>query len=311
MARWSDVRWVLLGLVLAGCGQGTTPKTTAESKPRPPRAEAPVEESVSETSSGDDLQPLSVEPIQTAAAAAPQGGPPEDAGRKQDSVVEALKPFNTLLGDWEGKTRKQFEGFSRVDNLKWLWDFKKDRAQPSVAFHSDKSPYFLNGWITYLPEKEEFRLTTESPDKEVRVYEGTWAEMGEPKQESDGKKLQWSFKLRLAQVEPAEGEQYQIELALQENNRYHMAISKKPPRGSQFVQLDVVGTQRKNTSFAVADSDNPGPKCIVSGGLGTTSVTYQGKTFYVCCSGCASAFEEDPERWIAKKAKQDAEKKEE
>jgi hypothetical protein len=308
MARWSDVRWLLMGLLLAGCGQSTPPKTTVEARTKPAGVDTPVEKPVPATD--DDLQPLSIEPVNTAAAA-PQAAEPEEAGRKQDSVVEALRPFNTLLGDWEGKTRKQFEGFARVDNLKWLWDFKKDRAQPSVAFHSDKSPYFQSGWITYLPEKEAFRLTTESPEKEVRVYEGTWTEMGEPKQESDGKKLQWSFKLRLTQVEPAEGEQYQVELALQENNRYHLALSKKPPRGSQFVQLDVVGTQRKNTSFAVADSDNPGPKCIVSGGLGTSSVTYQGKTYYVCCSGCAAAFEEDPERWIAKKAKQDAEKKEE
>jgi hypothetical protein len=115
----------------------------------------------------------------------------------------------------------------------------------------------------------------------------------------------------LTQVSPAEGDQFQVDLALQENNRYHLAIAKRPQKGMQFVQLDVVGTQRKNTNFAVADSDNPGPKCIVSGGLGTIQVSYMGKSYYVCCSGCAAAFQEDPERWIAKKAKQDAEKKKE
>jgi YHS domain-containing protein len=32
-------------------------------------------------------------------------------------------------------------------------------------------------------------------------------------------------------------------------------------------------------------------------------VSYQGKSYPVCCSGCAAAFNDDPERWIAKMMK--------
>ena len=43
------------------------------------------------------------------------------------------------------------------------------------------------------------------------------------------------------------------------------------------------------------------------GGKGTIAVTYQGKTYYVCCSGCRSEFNENPQKYIdeyhAKKAK--------
>jgi YHS domain len=47
--------------------------------------------------------------------------------------------------------------------------------------------------------------------------------------------------------------------------------------------------------------------CIVTGGLGTSTVMYKGQTFYVCCSGCRDAFNENPEKfikeWEAKKNK--------
>jgi ribosomal protein L24E len=40
-------------------------------------------------------------------------------------------------------------------------------------------------------------------------------------------------------------------------------------------------------------------ECVVTGGLGTMAVSYKGETYYVCCSGCADAFKEDPEKYIA------------
>jgi len=47
-------------------------------------------------------------------------------------------------------------------------------------------------------------------------------------------------------------------------------------------------------------------ECIVSGGQGTITISYKGETYYVCCSGCADAFKENPEKYIneykAKKA---------
>ena len=39
--------------------------------------------------------------------------------------------------------------------------------------------------------------------------------------------------------------------------------------------------------------------CVVSGGVGKMQVSYKGETFWVCCSGCADAFKENPEKYIA------------
>ncbi|MGE5195178.1 MAG: YHS domain-containing protein [Deltaproteobacteria bacterium] len=113
----------------------------------------------------------------------------------------------------------------------------------------------------------------------------------------------------LTQVSPAAGERWQVTLSQLDNNQYLMALARSPGAGKQFGQLDTVRQQRVGTSFAVADSDNPGPKCIISGGLGTMQVEYKGKSYPVCCSGCAAAFRDDPERWLAKLAEREKAKK--
>ena len=40
------------------------------------------------------------------------------------------------------------------------------------------------------------------------------------------------------------------------------------------------------------------PECIVTGGAATIAVAYQGKTYFVCCSGCKDAFNENPEKFV-------------
>lgn len=46
----------------------------------------------------------------------------------------------------------------------------------------------------------------------------------------------------------------------------------------------------------------------MTGGLGTQAISYKGVTYYVCCSGCRDAFNENPEKYIkefeARKKKQ-------
>ena len=48
-------------------------------------------------------------------------------------------------------------------------------------------------------------------------------------------------------------------------------------------------------SFATVDD---GPECVVSGGKGTMAVSFQGKTYYVCCTGCRDEFKANPEKYV-------------
>jgi hypothetical protein len=69
----------------------------------------------------------------------------------------------------------------------------------------------------------------------------------------------------------------------------------KPEGKTLFTKRYEVGCTKEGEDFATGDGK---PECIVSGGLGKITVTYKGQTYYVCCSGCADAFKEEPEKYI-------------
>ena len=91
-----------------------------------------------------------------------------------------------------------------------------------------------------------------------------------------------------------------VVLHQQDNNRYLLEVFDE--RGDELVKYDTVGNQREGTSFALSDTSYGEKTCVVSQGLGTMPVSHNGRTYYVCCTGCRAAFEEEPERWIAKLA---------
>lgn len=226
------------------------------------------------------------------------------------SVMDNLKPLQIMLGQWRGTTRKEFEGFKAVDSHEWIWDLQGDRNRPALAVKSDKSPYLRTARLTWEPNDRKFRLTATDAEGTVRVFSGDYTD---PVHEIIGPddKPHRVFRLELTQtsdsVEKTGGEVWQVAFAQQENNRYLLEVSKR--RGSaKFRRYDTVSTQRHGTSFALSDEDYGEKTCIISQGLGTMSVSWKGKSYWVCCSGCKAAFEEDPETWIARAEKRAAEK---
>ena len=67
-----------------------------------------------------------------------------------------------------------------------------------------------------------------------------------------------------------------------------------------------VGYTRKGSDFGKGTTF---VECVVTGGTGTIPVTHQGKTYYVCCSGCRDLFNDRPDEVLAEyRAKKEAEK---
>ncbi len=309
----------LTAIATVGCGDGAStqeaasaPAAKTEDAEGAPKLIRPIpEETASATSDEPAPKRRKFIPVELGAegegADAPakpaaEGGVKDEA--RSATVVDRLQPFQVFLGKWNWTTLKKFGNFAKHgEDLAWVWDFRTDKSRPALVFETSEHPYFKTGSLTWLAEDEKFRLTTRSPEGDERVFVGTWIEGGEPKEEHDGKRVQRSFKLDLEQQTPAEGDRWKVTLQLLDNDQYQMQLTKRPETGTTYGPLDVVRQQREGTSFAVADSDNPGPKCVVSGGLGSSMVSYQGKSYPVCCSGCAAAFNDDPERWIAKMMK--------
>ena len=90
-----------------------------------------------------------------------------------------------------------------------------------------------------------------------------------------------------------------ITLALPNESRYLLTLESITTAGGSATRLGEVGSTRVGASFAAGES---GPKCIVTGGRGTMTVSYQGKSYPVCCSGCRDLFNSDPAAALAEAA---------
>src|SRR5207253_1539433 len=83
-----------------------------------------------------------------------------------------------------------------------------------------------------------------------------------------------------------------------EKVRYTLAIDRRPPGAPQFSRLIEVGLIREGEAFAAGGPAANLPRCILTGGAASMTVSYQGKSYPVCCTGCRDEFNDDPEKYI-------------
>ena len=211
-----------------------------------------------------------------------------------DVMRAALKPLQVLLGRWNGTSQK-----ARMDHPDWAYDWVTNPKQPALRIRSNQGTYIREGRLAYLPDSEQFEFTTTDAEGTSRRFQGTFIE---PVRDvaRDEKKLQRTYKLQLTEpIANATGEQWRVTFNQQENHRYIFEVDRKRGNGP-FSRVDTIHTQREGTSFAISDTDYGDKTCIISQGLGTISVSYQGQTFWVCCTGCQAALNEEPAKWIGK-----------
>lgn len=321
VARCScDVCWVIpvaltaLMMSLAGCSDTETggPSTPAET-PVPvtaaPSSNTPAGTRSSSVSASDDggvveFKPLPLSGLPDSSANNASGaGTAKPVEVQIREIITALQPMQVLLGQWRGTTRREYENFKAVDSHEWVWDLRTQPDSPALVVASDKSPYLRSARVSWSPVEQQFVMTAKDADGTERTFHGTFTDPPHEIVGSDDK-LHRVYRLEFNQDEatqPAGGELWQLAFVQQENNRYLLEVGRR--RGTApFSRFDTVSTQREGTSFAISDSGYAEKTCIISEGLGTMEVTWKGRSYWVCCTGCKAAFEDDPETWIARAA---------
>jgi hypothetical protein len=196
---------------------------------------------------------------------------------------EGLKPFNVLVGSWKGTgypegTREERAAGLWTETVTWGWQFNDSDAWMTATFNKGK--YFTEGELRYNVEKATYQLTLTTTDKQKQTYTGTLKE-----------KI-----LSLARTGGPAGEDQRIVFSLLHFNRHLYRFETKIAGSALgFTKIWQVGATKEGVPFAEVPK---GPECVVSGGLGTMKVTYKGKEYFVCCTGCRDAFKENPEKWI-------------
>ena len=292
--------WVALlsviGLATMGCDQPPSAPAPSSSASSTAGGSSQAKATGATDTASDDSKPKrkSYKPVELGSSGTSSSESAADSGEKFTNVRAALKPLQILIGSWNGTSRN-----AALDQPGWAWDLKTDPKQPALKIKSEKGKYIREGRLTFHPSSQEFEFTATDGDGKPHKFRGVFSE---PVQDvlGDDKKMQRTYKLQLTEPEAdSTGEQWRLVFNQQENNRYILEVDRKRGTGS-FNRVDTINTQREGTSFALSDTDYGDKTCIISQGLGTISVSFKGKSYWVCCSGCKAAFDDEPEKWIAK-----------
>lgn len=195
-----------------------------------------------------------------------------------------LEQFNSLIGEWRGigQPRRGSNRGAWRQTGEWVWDFKDEGV--AILYRVTDGKLLTVARLTFDPENNLYVLEMTTPEEQERRYQGRLKDR----------------KLTLEAEPDADGITHRLTITLLNENRTLVLHEKREANQQRFYRVAEVGYTRAGVRLA-----RPGggqPECIVTGGAGTIEVTHQGKIYYVCCSGCKQAFEDDPEGIIAEAA---------
>ncbi len=210
------------------------------------------------------------------------------AGKKGDDPKEALQALQDYIGGWKGNgTNEKNKSEIWKETANWSWRFKGKDVYLTVDMGQSKM--FKHGEMRFLPESGLYQLTLEPKKGGKLVYEG---------------KLQKGGLVLERKTESGDTEQLKLNIAGGGDRLVHTAWL-RPEGRTLFTKQYQISYTKEGVTFGAAGDKKP--ECVVTGGLGTMQVSYMGQTYYVCCSGCRDAFNENPAKIIAEyKAKKRA-----
>lgn len=196
-------------------------------------------------------------------------------------VIAALEEFNLLIGEWRGVGQPK-RGSSQgawKETGECVWEITKETT--GIRWKATDGKLWSSALIGYVPDKKQYTVRMELPDKSTREYAGKYEKQ----------------KLVVESDADAAGEVHRLTLSLLNENRLTALFEKRAKQQTFYNRVAEIGIQRQGTTLAATDGS--GPECVVTGGKGTIAVTHKGQTYYVCCTGCRDAFNDDPEGILA------------
>jgi hypothetical protein len=212
-----------------------------------------------------------------------------DAAGQNADAKEALQALQDYIGGWKGNgTSEKDKSEIWKENADWSWRFKDKDVYLAVRIKDSK--LFKSGEMRFLPDKQKYQLTLVDKKDKKQVYEGELKKGGLILEGQDAEtKATNQLKMNTAGG----------------GLRLILTLSTKPEGRTLFNKQFQVSYTKEGENFGAAAKKN---ECVVTGGLGTMAVTFMGQTYYVCCSGCRDAFNENPAKiikeYLARKKKE-------
>lgn len=232
----------------------------------------------------------------TARNADVEGTPRSDAiddvgGGDETDARQRLAMLQDLVGQWRGvgQLRRGSNRGSWIEQGDWQWQFAAEG--PALEWTVADGKYVVAARLVPAEKPGTFELhlrATEAGDP--AIYHGARGDDGT---------------LVLAADDVAAEQPARITVRLVAGgDRLVVLFERRLGDAERYVRLAEVGYTRVGSQFGKGQSV---PECIVTGGAGTIVVEHDGRTYYVCCSGCRDYFLADPEAVLADYAARRAE----
>ena len=199
---------------------------------------------------------------------------------------EALKAYAPLVGSWRGVGQVE-RGRARgawTESADWAWKLTSDSAGLEITVKKGK--YLKAGVLRPGKAPGTFVFEATLADGTSRTFAGAAA--------GDRKRL-----VLTADAKAPAGGVRRVSITPLHDTRLLVVLEAEDPERHTFSRLGEVGYTREGVAFAAGESY---PLCVVTEGRGTIQVSYKGKTYWVCCSGCRDQFNDDPESVLAEAA---------
>jgi len=235
-------------------------------------------------------------PLAAAVLATAVALPPRSSGDDRE-IPPPYAPLEYLVGSWKGQGVSREDPALRVrgwtETHAWAWSFV-DGKPAGMTVKLEGSKLLKSGVLSYDEARRKYVLKAEPASDGAGpgpiTYEGTLDGTG---------KLLTLDRAGVAAGRPAE------RLTLRANSnyvRYTLASERRAAKAGAFTRSIEVGLTKEGETFAAGSDAAEAPKCIVTGGAATQTLSYQGRTFPICCSGCRDEFLESPEKYLKKLA---------
>jgi YHS domain-containing protein len=204
---------------------------------------------------------------------------PED----QAKAKKALQEVQDFIGQWnlEGTQKVGAKTEAWKEKVSWSWKFKDGDPSLTVTFAEGKGKYYQSGELKYDVEGKKYvlTLTPAGKDDKPQVFDGTFAKGA----------------LTVTRKDAKTGDVYRLKMnTAAEGVRFVLKSEKQ--EGGRGLFADQYAMNGNKDGEALAGGAKK-PECIVSGGAASIPVSYNGKTYYVCCSGCRDEFNADPKKY--------------
>jgi len=211
------------------------------------------------------------------------------ADSAESEIPEAFVRFEHMVGSWKGTgiaTANRLKGWP--ENHLWAWKF--DKGSPvGMTFEWKGNKSLAKGQLSYDSATKQYRLDGSDASGKPFVFVGSIDKAGKA----------------LVLTRGGGTDKGKDRLTIRPNSnliRYTLEFDHQETGAPQFKRMVDVGLTKEGESFAAGGSAADLPKCILTGGAATMTVTYQGKSYPICCSGCRDEFNENPEKYAKKAA---------